>query len=162
MFIQCSDFLSECLDFLKSLLSAQVLSTEQTFLSLSLSFPPFFFFYFAHMVGFPSCSLSSCSACVSSPVRTFMDAVQHSQTPELWGSPYIGFPFLLLLFYFTLFYLFVARKLEETCSFSAAHGRICFSLRWNNGLRFEDQIWNGNSDCTRPGELQRAGAEHGW
>jgi len=30
------------------------------------------------MVGFPSCSLSSCSACVSSPVRTFMDADQHS------------------------------------------------------------------------------------
>lgn len=47
-------------------------------LSLSLSPPFFFFFYFAHMVGFPSCSLSSCSACVSSPVRTFMDADQHS------------------------------------------------------------------------------------
>lgn len=41
MFIQCSDFLSECLDFLKSLLSAQVLSSEQTF-SLSLFPPPFF------------------------------------------------------------------------------------------------------------------------
>lgn len=46
MFIQCSDFLSECLDFLKSLLSAQVLSTEQTFFSLSLppTPPPSFFF----------------------------------------------------------------------------------------------------------------------
>lgn len=45
MFIQCSDFLSECLDFLKSLLSAQVLSTEQTFFSLPLppTPPPFFF-----------------------------------------------------------------------------------------------------------------------
>lgn len=43
MFIQCSDFLSECLDFLKSLLSAQVLSTEQTF--FSLSFPPLLFFF---------------------------------------------------------------------------------------------------------------------
>lgn len=70
--------------------------------------------------------------------------------------------FLLLLLYFTLFYHFVARKPEETCSFSAAYGRICFSLRWNNGLRLEDQIWNGNSDCTRPGELQRVGAERGW
>lgn len=72
--------------------------------------------------------------------------------------------FLFYYYYFVLpyFIFFVARKPEEACSFSAAHGKICFSLRWNNGLRFEDQIWNGNSDCTRPGELQRIGAERGW
>lgn len=65
-------------------------------------------------------------------------------------------------FFVILFHHFVARKLEGTCSFSAAYGRIHFSLRWNNGLRFEDQTWNGNSDCRHPGELQRVRAERGW
>lgn len=83
------------------------------------------------------------------------------KTPELWGLPYIGFPFYYYYFDFTLFYHFEARKPEETCFFSAAHGTIYSSLRWNNGLSLEDQIWNGNSDRTHPGELQRVGAERG-
>lgn len=72
--------------------------------------------------------------------------------------------FLFYYYYFiSPYFIFLWQEnLKKHALFSAAHGRICFSLRWNNGLRFEDQIWNGNSDCTRPGELQRAGAEHGW
>lgn len=64
----------------------------------------------------------------------------------------------VFLFY-SFFFFFLEIKLEEKWSFPAAHGRIHFSLRWNNGLRFEEQIWNGNSACTSPGELQGIGWE---
>lgn len=63
--------------------------------------------------------------------------------------------FLGRFFTFDFYFIFLVEiKPEEIWSFPASHGRIFFSLRWNNGLRSEEHIWHGNSAHTHPGESQ--------
>lgn len=161
MFIQCSDFLSECLDFLKSLLSAQVLSTEQTFsLSPLFSPPSFFLALLTWQVFLPALFpvVVPVSPHRSGHLWMQINTLRFQNSGNRRPLDFLFYYSYLISLHFNFLW---QENVKKHALFSAARGRICFSLRWNNGLRFEDQDWNGNSDRTRPGELQCVGAECG-